>query len=505
MKSPRVIPVLFLLSCLLCSATFIYANDSDTKNKTTELDSLLDRYQDNDAQLSKATAVTRQYEDMMAKGYELQVDDFERLAIQYGVLLDTARAIHYADLHIKNAYDPEILEKQELAQFKGHKAYDRLYSKYMPEINGWILFFFSTGLLGIFISVILNLRKKGDTVANLLISGFVLIHSLFMIHLSLFYSKYNFGLPHTLYTSTLFSFLYGPLIYFYFRRIRELYRFKMIDLLHLAPTILLLLFFLPIYMKSAEEKTHLLYNRDEILHWVLTMVVVLKAISLSIYGYLIFRIYMKNTHKGHPEIKTWKRNILILNSFYVVTYLIYGLALIMYISGGLFIYPQTVAMCVLVLYVAYTAYVQPRVFSKKYIFDELGSKYEKSGLTPGFSVELQQQLLTLLKQDKVYRDNTLNLNTLSEQMGTTRHNLSQVINEHFSMNFFNLINKFRIEEAREILRNDINKNLNIIDVAYDVGFNNKVTFNKAFKEETSLTPTQYIKSLRTAPLRVNFK
>jgi len=73
------------------------------------------------------------------------------------------------------------------------------------------------------------------------------------------------------------------------------------------------------------------------------------------------------------------------------------------------------------------------------------------------------------------------------------------------MNFFNLINKFRIEEAREILRNDINKNLNIIDVAYDVGFNNKVTFNKAFKEETSLTPTQYIKSLRTAPLRVNFK
>ena len=143
--------------------------------------------------------------------------------------------------------------------------------------------------------------------------------------------------------------------------------------------------------------------------------------------------------------------------------------------------------------------------NKKYIFDDLSTKYEKSGLTPGFSVELKQQLLTLLKNDKVYRDNTINLNTLSEQMGTTRHNLSQVINEHFSMNFFNLINKFRIDEAREILRNESNKNLNIIDVAYDVGFNNKVTFNKAFKEETSLTPTQYIKSLRTAPLRVNFK
>ena len=49
------------------------------------------------------------------------------------------------------------------------------------------------------------------------------------------------------------------------------------------------------------------------------------------------------------------------------------------------------------------------------------------------------------------------------------------------LNFFHLVNKYRIEEAKEILKNDYERNLNIIDVAYDVGFNNKVTFNKAFK------------------------
>ncbi|KAG1654436.1 Formyltetrahydrofolate deformylase [Nymphon striatum] len=54
-----------------------------------------------------------------------------------------------------------------------------------------------------------------------------------------------------------------------------------------------------------------------------------------------------------------------------------------------------------------------------------------------------------------------------------------------------LINTYRIQEAKELLNNDKRKNLNIIDIAYEVGYNNKVTFNKAFKKDTKLTPSQY--------------
>ena len=169
------------------------------------------------------------------------------------------------------------------------------------------------------------------------------------------------------------------------------------------------------------------------------------------------------------------------------------------------LYSQVFVLALIVLYVAYTAYVQPRVFSKKYLFNLEPLKYQKSGLTESYSYELKEQLLKLLHDDKVFKDNTISLNSLSDQMGITRHNLSQVINEHFNMNFFNLINKFRIEEAQRILTDDRNNNLNIIDIAYDVGFNNKVTFNKAFKEETKLTPTQYLKGFRATPLGVNLK
>lgn len=85
---------------------------------------------------------------------------------------------------------------------------------------------------------------------------------------------------------------------------------------------------------------------------------------------------------------------------------------------------------------------------------------------------------------------------MSKKLNTTRHNTSQIINEHFDINFFELINKFRIEEATNLLVEDKNGNLNIIDIAYEVGYNNKVTYNKAFKKATSLTPTQFIDSIK---------
>jgi YesN/AraC family two-component response regulator len=149
------------------------------------------------------------------------------------------------------------------------------------------------------------------------------------------------------------------------------------------------------------------------------------------------------------------------------------------------------------------AYLNPKVFDYKSFMSNNGlgfSKYLKSGLTASFSEELKEQLIELFAVNKVYRDSSLNLETLSEKLNTTRHNTSQIINEHFDMNFFELINKFRIEEAIKLLLEDKNGNLNIIDIAYEVGYNNKVTFNKAFKKSTSLTPTQFIESFKNGSL-----
>lgn len=111
-------------------------------------------------------------------------------------------------------------------------------------------------------------------------------------------------------------------------------------------------------------------------------------------------------------------------------------------------------MVSVVFYVAYIAYGQPEIFNGTVkLLDPINFfKYKKSGLTPSFSLELKENLLVLLKEDKIYIENDLNLESLSTKLGTTRHNTSQVINEHFNMSFSELMNQFRIDEATEILK-----------------------------------------------------
>ena len=190
---------------------------------------------------------------------------------------------------------------------------------------------------------------------------------------------------------------------------------------------------------------------------------------------------------------------------YILAYAFYGITIsgILIVTKSEAIYHfQVLAMSLMVLYIAQTAYLQPKVFnfgSFKLKNGVSEIKYLKSGLTEALSEELKGELIKLFTEGKVYRDSNLSLETLSEKLNTTRHNTSQIINEHFDINFFELINKFRIEEAVNLLLEDKNGNLNIIDIAYEVGYNNKVTFNKAFKKTTSLTPTQFIDSIRNQP------
>jgi len=358
-------------------------------------------------------------------------------------------------------------------------------------------FYLYVGLIGIFIAFVLNIRRRTDRVANGLIGLFVLMHSFFLIHTTLYISNYTFYQPHTQNMSTFLSFLYGPVLYFYFKRITENYTFKKADLIHLLPTLGLIIVFIPIYTLSAEEKLEVMlgvgqYEKHPYLEYITTI----KILSLIVYGYFTFRLYRKNAIKSAkttPKKVKLQRTIMIIHTVYAASYILYAYIFIKEDFKGAASSIQFLAMSVLVLYVGYIAYANPQVlvgtvqFLKKEII-----KYKNSGLTTSFSNELKEQLVHLLEEEKVYRQNTIKLETIADRLGTTRHNASQVINEHFGLNFFELINKYRVEEAMKLLKSN-KENLNIIDIAYEVGYNNKVTFNKSFKRFSNLTPSQFMK------------
>lgn len=118
------------------------------------------------------------------------------------------------------------------------------------------------------------------------------------------------------------------------------------------------------------------------------------------------------------------------------------------------------------------------------------AKYATSKLSDELRTQIQTQLTDYM-QKKPYHKLNFNIEDIAEALNTNTRYLSQVINESFEMNFFNFVNKYRIEEAKEILHSKDAEIYTIEGVAKMVGFNSKSSFNGAFKKSTGFTPSEF--------------
>ena len=100
-----------------------------------------------------------------------------------------------------------------------------------------------------------------------------------------------------------------------------------------------------------------------------------------------------------------------------------------------------------------------------------------------------------METEKPFLIPELTLNQLAEKVSIPPRSLSEVINSIFHQNFFDYINSYRIQEAKQLLMNS-NDNKTILYILLEVGFNNKSVFNNAFKKHTGMTPTQWKKSIQ---------
>ena len=100
-----------------------------------------------------------------------------------------------------------------------------------------------------------------------------------------------------------------------------------------------------------------------------------------------------------------------------------------------------------------------------------------------------ENLNKLLKDEKIYREMRLNRASLAQKLNIGEHYLSRIINHHFNKSFNELINSYRIEEAKALLLNEPNQQ--ITNIGFEVGFNSIASFNRVFKEQTGLSPTEY--------------
>lgn len=96
-----------------------------------------------------------------------------------------------------------------------------------------------------------------------------------------------------------------------------------------------------------------------------------------------------------------------------------------------------------------------------------------------------------MRRDKPFLQPDITLDHLAQCLAIPAKDLSMIINRYFGVNFYEFINRYRIEEAQRRLSSEAYRESTITDIYLDVGFNSKSVFNTFFKKRVGVTPSQY--------------
>ncbi|TGM95427.1 AraC family transcriptional regulator [Leptospira yasudae] len=132
---------------------------------------------------------------------------------------------------------------------------------------------------------------------------------------------------------------------------------------------------------------------------------------------------------------------------------------------------------------------------------EGGAEEEKA---PTVDPVLQKKLIDAFEKEKMYRSEGLTIRSLAEELQVHEYKLRRLINGNLGFrNFNDFLNRYRIQEACEILLDSEKDEIPVIRIAMDLGYQSLGPFNRAFKELTSLTPTEYRKNRAEPKINLN--
>jgi AraC-like DNA-binding protein len=370
----------------------------------------------------------------------------------------------------------------------------------------------ATASLILFTIALLAGKKKS-------LSDYILVFWLLLLlsNMTAFFIMAAYSAPFTLLNSFLLefsdtvTFLYGPIFWFYTLSLTKPdFRFKSFDWIHLLPFISLGI--LKLFVG--------LHYDDRFIH-IVKVVALLKFISLLVYSIFVFRLVREHqrtiklifSNLESRRLDWLKYLSLGIIALWFIAFLSSILELLSFSNkygyDGLVF---QVAFDSFIITMTYFGFQQQDVYvvvrenlgknediysvdgpaHKDVGRDKLSSvKYQKSGLNEKHSKEIHTELMNLIINSEVYKNEDLTLYSLAELLNVSPNYLSQVINSIEKRSFFDFINFHRVEAVKKSISLKEKENITILGIAYESGFNSKAAFHRAFKKFVGMTPTEY--------------
>nr|WP_315193762.1 helix-turn-helix domain-containing protein [uncultured Flavobacterium sp.] len=307
------------------------------------------------------------------------------------------------------------------------------------------------------------------------------------------------------------AFLQIPVFYLYVLSVcYSDFKLKPKYLLHLLPFLMANVILLPrFYLVNVASKINLLQHRQSVLelqfnHILFHTQIVVYLIAVFMLLRKTKKLYLENYAGASINSFKW------LFQFTTALTILYLIALVKnifkfseyeyiseWVNSGLLIF-QLFITCWYLLKALNNPSLFRNIDSKlKLVSDIILEDKVKEPLAE--NEKKQDETLSKLQQfmmaEKPYLNPSLTIQDVSNTIQIPTRELSILINHQLDQHFYDFVNSYRIEHAKEILKDTTKSKLTILEILYEVGFNSKSSFNTAFKKHTGYTPTHYRKTL----------
>jgi len=118
-------------------------------------------------------------------------------------------------------------------------------------------------------------------------------------------------------------------------------------------------------------------------------------------------------------------------------------------------------------------------------------KKETSRLSDDQVERQKDRLIEALEKQQLYLNPELRLSDLAAALDIRPYRVSEVLNRGMQTTFYDLVNRYRIAKAKELLLAPDSAHFNLLGIAMESGFKSKSVFNDVFKKVTGMTPSQF--------------
>lgn len=356
-----------------------------------------------------------------------------------------------------------------------------------PTFDTWTSIFLLAVAMGLFLFFVLI---TGKVKKNYPIALFVLAFSIILFQYVLYWTNYQNQYPYLIYIPHVCYYLTGPLLYLYLLNVYQV-KVRSDYMLHFIPAFLTLLPNLIHWLNSTGIlQANLPFQFLLTGHWFVVA-------HMVIYTIMIVRLILNNNSQGSEFQKVrhnWSLILISLYALFILAYISYYVLVKFSFFNSKWDYMISFIMSITIYTIGFFIVKRPSIFDGELFASVfLPIKNKEDSFEASLLNEFYENLTVYMKNEKPFIDNELRLVNLADQVGFSTHLLSRVINKKSGKNFNSFINDYRLNEAESLLLK--NDDQYIKNIYFDVGFNNKATFYKAFKNKYNCTPSEYKKRL----------